>query len=40
MIVDEENNLNENSTPKVKSDVKEDIIKNVEKYAANDPKAQ
>ena len=40
MIVDEENNLNENSTPKVKSDVKEDIIKNVKKYAANDPKAQ
>lgn len=40
MIVDEKNNLNENSTPKVKSDVKEDIIKNVEKYAANDPKAQ
>ncbi|MDU2599798.1 MULTISPECIES: C39 family peptidase [Anaerococcus] len=40
MIVDEENNLNENSTPKVKSDVKEDIIKNLEKYAANDPKAQ
>ena len=40
MIVDEENNLNENSTPKVKSDVKEDIIKNVEKYAVNDPKAQ
>lgn len=33
-------NENINFTPKVKSDVKEEIIKNVEKQAATDPKAK
>lgn len=40
MVIDEEENLNKNTEPKAKSEVKEDIIKNVEKYADKDPKAR
>ncbi|WP_394018107.1 C39 family peptidase [Anaerococcus cruorum] len=40
MVIDEENNLSQTKEPKAKSEVKEDIIKNVEKYAQKDPKAR
>ena len=40
IVIDEEENLDHNYTPVAKSEVKEDIIKNVEKQAAKDPRAR
>ena len=39
VVIENENKIDQNFTPKEKSDVKEDIIKNLEKYIDQDPKA-
>lgn len=39
VVIENENKIDQNFTPKAKSDVKEDIIKNLEKYIDQDPKA-
>lgn len=39
VVIENENKIDQNFTPKEKSDVKEDIIKNLEKYIDKDPKA-
>lgn len=38
VVIENENKIDQNFTPKAKSDVKEDIIKNLEKYIDQDPK--